>query len=344
VTASAGVAVWPDDGWDARQLFGRVDAAMYRAKRSGRNQARAREPTAAVPARDGAGRGDLAADLPGAVERDELRLMFQPVVDLAEGTVTAMEAQLCWQHPRHGEVRGAAFLPVADELGLAARIDRWLLAEACGQACRWIRGGRRVPVCVRASADRLRPGGTRLSSDVALVLARTALPAELLVLQLGERDIAEHPASAAVELRALHALGVRLTLIDFGADHTSLTDLRRLPLDSLTLDHDLVEAARSDDGGLRVLTAVTTLAHLLGMTVIAPGVERPDMVPVLRRIGCDAALGSLFSRPVDADTADILVTAPAAGGAVPRRPVAIDPPGTDAPRPGMTVTSGASSS
>jgi diguanylate cyclase (GGDEF)-like protein len=327
VTASAGVAVWPDDGWDARQLFGRVDAAMYRAKQHGRNQARASHETrcpearpgpmdddpagtaAAVPVPPGlAERWELGLDLRGAEPRGELCLTFEPLVSLRDGTITGMQSQVRWHHPRHGTLRPQTFLPLAEDLGLAESIDRWLLAQACAQACRWTRGGRRVPVSLRIPPRRLRPGGG-LCADVAAVLGLTTLPPDLLVLQVREQDVVADPGAVAAELQALHALGVGLALDHFGAEHTSLTQLRRLPIGTLGLDRELVAAARAGGGGVRVLGAATTLAHLLGMTVVADAVDRPESLALLRHVGCDAGQGPLFSPPLDPRSADRLVAA-----------------------------------
>jgi EAL domain-containing protein (putative c-di-GMP-specific phosphodiesterase class I) len=233
---------------------------------------------------------------------------------------------LRWQHPRLGLLTPGAFLAVAQESGLTTEVDRWVLAQACGQACRWSRGGRTVPVSVNVSTAGLRAAAT-LSSDVALVLERTTLPPELLILEINERSVIDDPEPVARELGELRKLGVGLALDDFGAGHTSLTHLRRLPIGILKIEGDLVRGAtdgRHDAGdsvdadnsvmqddatdGQRVLSAVTTLAHVLGMTVVAEGVETNDQVLALQQSGCDAGQGFLFSAPLDAEAADALIT------------------------------------
>jgi diguanylate cyclase (GGDEF)-like protein/PAS domain S-box-containing protein len=308
VTASAGVAVWPDDGSDAQQLFSCADAAMYRAKAHGRNRTESGSSDVDETATE---RLELGVELWHALRREELLLLFQPLVDLEDGSVLAMEALLRWQHPRLGLLLPAAFLPIAEEAGLTTEIDLWVLARACEQARRWTGGRGLVPVTVNVSAQRFRDAPLTLSSDVARVLKQTTLPPELLILEINERTIIDDPTPVADELQDLRKLGVGVALDDFGAGHTSLTHLRRLPIGMLKIDYDLVRGVNDDTDDMRILTAVTTLAHILGMTVVAEGVERAEQVVALRRAGCNAGQGFLFSPPIDAEAADSFVTATA---------------------------------
>jgi len=304
VTASAGVAVWPDDGSDQHLLFSCADAALYRAKEHGRNRAEA----GATPSDETATeRLELGVELWHALRRGELRLAFQPLVDLRQGTVVGMEALLRWQHPGRGTLPPAAFLPVAAQSGLSTEIDRWVLAEACLQGRRWAEAGRLVPVTVNISAERFRDAPLTLSAEVAAVLEQTSLPPQMLILEINERTIIEDPDPVAAELLDLRKLGVGLALDDFGAGHTSLTHLRRLPIGMLKIDRELVRGVGDDSDDTRILSAVTTLAHILGMRVIAEGVERPEQVAVLQESGCDAAQGFLFSPPVDAEATGALL-------------------------------------
>jgi EAL domain-containing protein (putative c-di-GMP-specific phosphodiesterase class I) len=304
VTASAGVAVWPDDGSSQQQLFSCADAALYRAKEHGRNRAE----SGATPSDETATeRLELGVELYHALRRGELRLDFQPLVDLQEGMVLAMEALLRWQHPVRGTLPPASFLPVAAQAGLSTEIDRWVLAAACSQAARWARAGRLVPVTVNVCAERFRDAPLTLSAEVAAVLERTSLPPELLILEISERTIIDDPDPVAAELLDLRKLGVGLALDDFGAGHTSLTHLRRLPIGMLKIDRELIRGVGDDTDDMRILSAVTTLAHILGMRVVAEGVERPEQVAMLQESGCDAAQGFLFSPPVAADATDGLL-------------------------------------
>jgi diguanylate cyclase (GGDEF)-like protein/PAS domain S-box-containing protein len=305
VTASIGVAVWPDDGDDAQELFSRADAAMYRAKEHGRHRAESAEGT---PDATAAERLRLGVELRHALKGDELRVLFQPLVDLHEGNVVGMEALLRWQHPRLGLLQPAAFLHVAEEAGLSADIDRWVLRQACRHGSRWAQAGHEVSVAVNVSANRFGDAPLTLTADVAGVLEETMLPPKMLMLEINERTIIDDPGPVARELGDLRDLGVGVALDDFGAGHTSLTHLRLLPIDMLKIDYGLVHGISSedsDDG--RILSAVTTLAHILGMTVTAEGVERQDQVVALQRAGCNNAQGFLFSPPVGPSEADELV-------------------------------------
>jgi diguanylate cyclase (GGDEF)-like protein len=306
VTASVGVAVWPDDAGDAQSLFSRADAAMYRAKEHGRNRA---ESVGTEPDATGEERLRLGVELRHALRRDELRVVFQPLVDLTDGSVSGMEALLRWEHPRRGTLPPAAFLHVAEEAGLSAEIDAWVLRQACRHGSRWAAAGHEVSVAVNVSADRFSAAPLTLTADVALVLEETMLPPKMLVLEINERTIIDDPEPVARELGELRDLGVGVALDDFGAGHTSLTHLRQLPIDMLKIDHGLVRGITgedSDDG--RILTAVTTLAHILGMTVTAEGVERQDQVDLLRQAGCNAAQGFLFSAALDPAAAESLLS------------------------------------
>lgn len=314
VTASVGVAVWPDDGSDTQQLFSRADAAMYRAKAHGRNRAELGAIDVTEAATE---RLDLGVELRHALRREELRLLYQPLVNLRDGSILGMEALLRWQHPRLGLLAPAGFLAVAEEAGLSTEIDRWVLAQACRQACRWARAGQLVPVTVNVSPDRFRDAPPTLRSDVEAVLAQTALPPQLLILEINERTIIDDPDLVAGELLDLRKLGIGLALDDFGTGHTSLTHLRRLPIGMLKVDRDLVRGVVDDPDDMRILSAVTTLAHILGMIVVAEGVERPAQGALLQQAGCDAAQGFLFSVPLEPEAADSLLTAAAVAPSLP---------------------------
>jgi diguanylate cyclase (GGDEF)-like protein/PAS domain S-box-containing protein len=304
VTASIGVAVWPDDAPDSARLFSVADAAMYRAKAHGRARAEA-GPGQAVG--DAGERLGLGVELRHALRRGELRLHYQPLVDLYSGSVLGMEALLRWEHPRLGLLPPASFLDVAAETGLSIEVDRWVLGQACEQAGLWAQGGRLVPVSVNVSAERFQDAPLTLTADVARALDRAALPPQLLILEINERTIIDDPDPVAGELLRLRELGVGVALDDFGAGHTSLTHLRRLPIGMLKIDHELVRGIGHVADDLRILSAVTTLAHILGMTVTAEGVEHLSQVRLLQESGCNAGQGFLFSPPVDPDAARALL-------------------------------------
>lgn len=214
-----------------------------------------------------------------------------------------MEALLRWQHPQLGLLSPDQFLPAAEEAGLTMEIDQWVLTHSCMQACRWTSGGRTVPVSVNVSAQRMRDAPLTLTADVAAVLDRTSLPPDLLILEISERTVIDDPEPLAGELRDLRQLGVGLALDDFGAGHTSLTHLRRLPLTILKVDRELLGGLTQNSDDLGIMSAVLTLAQILGLTVVAEGIEHHEQVAVLEQLGCSLGQGFLLCPPLDADTA-----------------------------------------
>ena len=305
---------------------------------------------------------DLADDLAGATRRGELQVRFQPFVDLRDGRVTAVEALHVWAHPRFGDLTAPAFLPAVRALGLAHELDRRLLAHACSEGGRWFRGGRGVPVWVRLAAHAgpearpdgprgerrgaaggAAPGGTRgagggtggavrtaavpgPAADVARALDRATLPPDLLVLQVGEADLAAGGNLLAAELDAVRRLGVRLALAD-GAAGAAFGRARALPLDVVAVR---AGAGPQDAAGTPALGAMVTFAQVLGLAVVATGVDRPDQLAPLRERGCAAVQGDHLCPPLDADAADRLLDT----GSIELPAAQVEP---DAPRGGRFV-------
>jgi len=304
VTGSVGLAIWPDDGTDRDELFSRADAAMYRAKRRGRNRTENSDPVIDAGA---ARRRELGVDLWHGVRRDELFLQFQPLVDLWNGQVCGVEALVRWRHPRHGVLPPTAFLPIAEEAGLMVDVDRWVLAQACRYAQQWALGGQPVPVNVNVSAEMLRPGRACLGTEVAAALDQAGLAPRHLIVEINEQTLLDDADRVAAELQRVRQLGVRLALDDFGAGHTSLTHLRRLPIGVLKIDMSLIANLSASVEDRRILTAVTALAQILGLTVIAEGIERASQAHIVRAAGCQIGQGFLYSAPVDAEDIDALL-------------------------------------
>jgi diguanylate cyclase (GGDEF)-like protein/PAS domain S-box-containing protein len=297
VTASVGVAVWPDDGADGEELLRRADAAMYRAKDHGRNRAEYSDP---VVDAGSARRRELSVDLWHALRRDELYLQYQPLVQLRTGRVSGVEALVRWRHPEFGALPPSQFLPVAEEAGLMLDLDRWVLNEACRQAQEWARAGRPVPVNVNVSPEMLRPGRASLVGEVTSALETAGLPAGLLVIEINEQTVISDTDDVAAELHRVRRLGVRLALDDFGAGHTSLTHLRRLPIEILKIDQGLIANVAENGEDRRILTAVTALAQILDLTVVAEGIARVAQAEAVTAAGCHVGQGFLYSTPVDA--------------------------------------------
>ncbi|MGE3571724.1 MAG: EAL domain-containing protein [Burkholderiales bacterium] len=297
VTPSIGIAVFPEDGRDAAMLIRNADAAMYHAKESGRanyqffteqmNQAASR-------------RLALEADLRGAAQKGELALHYQPIVSLKDGAVAGQEALLRWQHPQRGLVPPAEFVPLAEETGIILAIGEWALREAC----RWgtfIGVEHGVEIAVNLSARQF--NDPKLIELVRRVLAGSGLPPRLLALEITETTAMQQTDVTASTLKKLKELGVSLVIDDFGTGYSSLAYLRRFPVDRLKIDRSFVADVPGDRNAESLIGGIVGLAHALGLTVIAEGVETEAQRDCVARLGCDLAQGYLIGHPADGDAA-----------------------------------------
>ena len=297
VTASIGIAVFPADGEDAETLLRNADLAMYRAKESTRNafcffDAEMNERSAA--------RLQLNTDLRRAIERREFLLHYQPKVELASGALVGAEALLRWNHPQRGMVSPAEFIPALEESGQILVVGEWVLQEACAQLHRWLDAGLvPLPVAVNLSAKQFQRSD--LDAIVRRTLQASDTPAELIELEITESSLVEKPAEAVRMLRSLRAMGVKISVDDFGTGYSSLSYLTRLPLSALKIDRSFVRDAQTSGEAASIVRAVIDMAHNLGFTVVAEGVETEEQVAFLRRHGCDLGQGFLFARPMPAD-------------------------------------------
>jgi diguanylate cyclase (GGDEF)-like protein/PAS domain S-box-containing protein len=288
VTASVGVSfAGPDD--DPHALLRDADAAMYHAKGTGKARAAVFDGSMRDDALE---RLQLEGHLREALAREELRLVYQPQIDLADGRMTGVEALLRWQHPELGPIVPLRFIPIAEQTGLIVPIGAWVLREACRQAVAWAADLR---VAVNVSPHQLAVEG--FVDEVAAALEETGLRPDRLCLEITE--------SAAVTglsaiLRALKALGVRLAIDDFGVGHASLRQLRELmPVDTLKIDKSFVDGLLEADGDAAIVHAVIDLARELGIEPLAEGIEDEAQATRLRSLGCRTAQGFLFARPQD---------------------------------------------
>ena len=296
LTASIGISSYPDDGDDLDELVKNADIAMYQAKEEGRNAFRFYAPSINKLTLQ---RFDLEARLRGAIEREEFCLQYQPVVDLATGQLRNVEALIRWNDPKSGLVMPGEFIPIAEETGAILAIGRWVLERACSDMKAWDAAG--VPgisVAVNVSARQVLHHS--LVNEVFEALQQNGIAPERLELEITETMMMHDPAGAERALRTLKGLGVRLAVDDFGTGYSSLSLIRRFPFDSVKIDRSFVAGCPEDAESMAIVQAVSTLARLLGLAVIAEGVETSPQRLAVAAAGCPFAQGYLFSRPVDA--------------------------------------------
>jgi diguanylate cyclase (GGDEF)-like protein len=290
--ASAGVSHWPGDALDSAALLKYADLAMYRAKAS-QNRLEHYHTDLSEQAQQ---RSDIERSLQGVLERRELWLVYQPVVDLSTGQPVGCEALLRWSSPRHGTVPPSIFVPIAEERGLIQEIGIWVLQEACTSAVRWLKAGQPLKVSVNVSAVQLR--GAHFAATVASVLEETGVPPELLELEVTETAVMANLVEATRQLTQIRALGVSVALDDFGTGYASLELVRELPLDKLKLDRSFITGAESDARRQVIVAAVIRLARDLNLQVVAEGVETSRQVELLLAVQCPLAQGYFYSRPL----------------------------------------------
>ncbi|HYN48707.1 MAG TPA: diguanylate cyclase [Candidatus Nanopelagicales bacterium] len=301
VAASVGVAMSRNGGQSAADLLREAEIALYRAKADASDRVAVFHPRMSASSMD---RHELELDLRLAIERDELRVHYQPLVDLRTGRTLGHEALVRWEHPTRGLLGPPAFIPLAEETGLILAIDDAVLAEACRQARAWQRGDtRRADLVVSVNISARQFARPDLAARVAAVLAETGLPPATLELEITESLAMSDPAATGVTLRALHELGVRVALDDFGTGYSSLAYLSQLPLDVIKIDRSFVASLHDSPANLAIVRAVVGLAQGLGIAVTAEGIEREDQLTALRDLGCDRGQGFLFARPRPADEA-----------------------------------------
>ncbi|HEX5391657.1 MAG TPA: EAL domain-containing protein [Rhodocyclaceae bacterium] len=296
ITASIGISLFPNDGTDASTLLRHADTAMYRAKRT---NARVRfyesEMDSAISEHV-----RLESELRHAIERDELVVFYQPVVEAASGKLIGMEALVRWEHPTRGLVSPADFIPVAEETGLILPIGELVLNKACIQAQSWRQSGEYdIYVAVNLSARQIEQG--TVVDVVREALHASGLAPSGLVLEITESVLMENAQETVAPLEQLRALGVRLSIDDFGTGYSSFSYLRRFPTDTVKIDQSFVQDMHHDTDARAIVTGIIALAHSLRLKVVAEGVETEDQRNHLHELGCDYLQGYLISKPVPSD-------------------------------------------
>jgi diguanylate cyclase (GGDEF)-like protein/PAS domain S-box-containing protein len=303
LTCSVGVSCFPENGTTATELIQQAEAAMNKAKEEGRNTVASFSNEQAQALKD---RRELGAGLRDAIANDELVLHFQPQIGAHDWQVRGVEALVRWNSPQHGLLPPGRFIPVAEELGIIVELGQWVLETACRKAREWLDNGLAdFTVAVNVSALQLQRPDFLERVQRALDVSR--LPPRYLELELTESMVMAHVERVIVAMRSLKALGVSLSLDDFGSGYSSLNYLRRFPIDKLKIDQSFVRDIITDPGSAGICRAVIALGHQLGMTVSAEGVETIGQAAFLRRSECDQFQGNYFCVPVpEAQTFDVL--------------------------------------
>jgi diguanylate cyclase (GGDEF)-like protein len=294
ITASIGIARYPEDAADESALLKNADLAMYLAKEAGKNTFRLYDAAARTVAMQ---RLSIEAQLRQALERGEFSLQFQAKLELASEHIVGVEALLRWHNAELGAVSPAMFIPIAEETGLIVPIGRWVLREACAQSMAWQRAGL-PPVSTAVNLSPRQFADPQLVDDIAAVLAETGLPPNLLELEITEGMLMTDTERAIALLAQIKALGVSLAIDDFGTGYSSLAQLKRFPIDTLKVDRSFVRDITCNAGDKAITEAIITLGRKLSLTVVAEGVESGDQMALLREQGCDQMQGYHFSKPL----------------------------------------------
>lgn len=296
LSASIGIALYPEDGTSAEALIKNADTAMYRAKSGGRAQAVYFEENMNAMA---VARVTLDRELRRAIDRGELRLVYQPLIDLRTGGNCGAEALLRWDHPELGSVPPLQFIPMAEESGYIEHIGRWVLHEACRQMKRWqtdgIAPGR---LAVNVSARQFRKAG--LVDLIAECTRAAGITPSCLEVEITETVLIDHGPAVERMLQDLAAMGVSISLDDFGMGFSSMAYLKRFPVHTVKIDRVFVEGLGRDADSEAIVAAIIAMAHALGKTVTAEGIETAEQWSLLRKLKCDRAQGFRFSRPLPA--------------------------------------------
>jgi diguanylate cyclase (GGDEF)-like protein/PAS domain S-box-containing protein len=298
LSACVGIALAPDDAVLPDQLRKDAATALYRSKSIGHGSIHFFEPEMDLHLQ---AREALKLELRDALERQELRLFYQPLVDLRTGRTGGFEALMRWQHPERGMVSPADFIPVAEETGWIVGFGRWAVMAACMDAVRWPE-----PVSVAVNFSVMQFSAGTVEEDVAEALARSGLPANRLEVEVVESLLLSHSDANLGVLNRLHAMGVRIVMDDFGTGYSSLSTLRRFPFDKIKLDQSLMVGVPDNAGGDAIVEGVSGLGKALRVRTLAEGVETTAQCDLVRQMGYHYAQGYLFSRPVPGPEAHAL--------------------------------------
>ncbi|EJE52296.1 diguanylate cyclase (GGDEF) domain-containing protein [Acidovorax sp. CF316] len=296
IACSIGIVVHPDHG-ERTKLVANADAAMYAAKRAGGGCYALFEPHMGSDASE---QLELLNDLRQALDRGELALHYQPKIDGTRGQISGVEALLRWNHPKHGMVSPLVFIALAERFGLIGRLGSWVINEACRQTAEWARSGMRMRVAINLSVHQLRESG--LAERIGQALQFHGLDASQLLCEITESVAMEDIKATQRTFDGLARIGVFLSIDDFGTGYSSLNYLRQLPAQQLKIDRSFVNDLENSEDARAVVSAVVSLAHALGLRVVAEGVETMGQRDILLGMDCDELQGFFFARPMPADS------------------------------------------
>ncbi len=326
LSTSIGVAIFREDGEDAATLLRNADTAMYHAKSAGRDNYKFYNRTLTEQVLQ---RMALERDLHAALEGDEFTLEYQPLVDVASGKITGVEALIRWIRPGFGPVGPDDFIAAAERTGLIVPMGKWVLRTACADAARWHRAGYDVRVAVNLSPLQFKD--PQLVQMVLGALEEFKLPPRLLELELTESAVMQDNAANTLTLKSFQDCGVRIALDDFGTGHSSLSYLKRMPLSRLKIDQSFVVGLPDDLENFAIVKAIVAMAGSLGLSVTAEGVETLQQSVALKEMGCQSLQGYYFGKPMPAVEMDIMLARNALGPKPLVKPPAPLPPLTTLP-------------
>lgn len=304
VTASLGIATYPDSGLDEQTLTKNADTAMYKAKEEGKNNFQLYSKELQSESLD---RLSLESSLRHALDLDQFKLYYQAKRDVSTGAVTGMEALLRWQHPDLGLIAPMRFLPIAEEIGLIIPIGKWALQTVCEQNARWQQQGY-AQVCIAVNLTAKQFFEPSLADDIAAILQGTGVAASLLELEINEAVLMRDGPLALTVLNRLKAVGVRIAIDNFGVGYSSLAILKQLPLDAIKIDRAYIRDLSGTKDDKILAQAIVAMGRSLGLTVVAQGVESEAQMVFLREHACDEVQGFYFNDPVPAEEFTALLT------------------------------------
>jgi EAL domain-containing protein (putative c-di-GMP-specific phosphodiesterase class I) len=297
IGVSVGISLYPQHGDSPELLMDHADAALYQAKDAGRGRFAYFSEDLTIAVRE---RIALETRLRRAIEQQELRVFYQPQVDIASGCIVGAEALVRWQDPVDGLVLPPCIIPIAEETGLIVEVGEWVLRETCRQGRHWLDAGLPpLTLAVNVSPHQFRRGD--ICALVATVLSDTGFPPEQLELEITESGLMENQENAVAILHNLRAQGVRLAIDDFGTGFSSLAYLKHFPLDVLKIDKSFIDDIPFYQDDMEIAAAIVAMGHILGFKVLAEGVETPEQLAFLQEKGCDMYQGYIKSRPIPAE-------------------------------------------